>query len=64
MARQPNEVNPERRSHGSQFHILLADAPHMNGSYTIFGRVIRGMAVVDALRQGDQILEVKVFVRK
>lgn len=64
MARQPNEVNPERRSHGSQFHILLADAPHLNGAYTLFGKVIRGMNVVDALRKGDRIEDIKVFVRR
>jgi cyclophilin family peptidyl-prolyl cis-trans isomerase len=64
MARQSNDKNPERRSDGSQFHILLGDAPHMNGSYTIFGKVIRGMDVVESIQRGDPILEVKVFVRR
>jgi cyclophilin family peptidyl-prolyl cis-trans isomerase len=64
MARQSNHKNPERRSDGSQFHILLGDAPHMNGSYTIFGKVIRGMDVVESIQRGDPILEVKVFVRR
>lgn len=63
MARQPDYINPQRRSNGSQFHILLAEAPHMNGSYTVFGKVLKGMDVVYKLRKGDLIRDVKVFVR-
>ncbi len=44
-------------SAGSQFYICLNPEPtrygHLNGNYTTFGRVIKGMNVVDALRQGD-----------
>jgi peptidyl-prolyl cis-trans isomerase B (cyclophilin B) len=36
-------------SAGSQFFILLADAPQLDGEYTIFGRVADGMDVVDAI---------------
>lgn len=64
MARRPDFVNPERRSNGSQFHILLSESPHMNSSYTVFGKVMKGMDVVDSLRQGDDILDLKVFVRE
>jgi peptidyl-prolyl cis-trans isomerase B (cyclophilin B) len=63
MARQPDYINPQRRSNGSQFHILLAEAPHMNGSYTIFGKILKGMDVVYKLRKGDLIRDIKVFVR-
>ena len=63
MARRPDSVNPERRSNGSQFHILLGDAPQMNKSYTIFGKVIKGMDVVYKLRPGDRIIDLKVFVK-
>ena len=78
-ARQPDELNPEQRSSGSQFYIVtgkkfglgsikkmrasLAEkgiemtsqmmddyqqyggAPHLDGSYTVFGEVIEGMEV-------------------
>ena len=34
-------------SGGSQFFICAADAPHLNGSYTVFGQVIQGEQVID-----------------
>lgn len=58
MARLPNQANPERLSNGSQFYICLTEARHLNGLYTLFGRVIRGMENVDRLRAGDKILRV------
>ncbi len=36
-------------TNGSQFFITLAAAPHLNGQYTIFGRVLRGLDVLQAL---------------
>ncbi|MCB1174517.1 MAG: peptidylprolyl isomerase [Leptospiraceae bacterium] len=36
-------------SAGSQFFICVADAPHLNGQYTVFGEVIEGMDVVDKI---------------
>jgi len=63
MARVEDVINPERLSDASQFYILLMDAPHMDGKYTAFGKVIRGFSVLDKLRKGDTITEVRVFVR-
>ena len=40
-------------SANSQFFIMFADAPHLNGQYTVVGEVTEGMEVVDALRKGD-----------
>lgn len=57
-ARPSMKVNPERRSSGSQFYILLTDAFHLDGFYTAFARVVNGMEVVDSLRVGDRILSV------
>ncbi len=64
MARPPASANPERRSHGSQFHILLGDAPNMNGLYTIFGKTTVGFDVLKSLQRGDTITDFKVYVRK
>ena len=44
MARAQNP-----NSGGSQFFIMHADAPHLDGSYAAFGKVIEGMDVVDEI---------------
>ena len=36
-------------SAGSQFFIMVADAPHLDGQYAAFGKVTSGMDVVDAI---------------
>lgn len=51
MARLPDEVNPERRSSGSQFYIALVDLPQLDGQYTVFGQVVEGMDRVDRIAQ-------------
>ena len=45
-AQNPNSAN-------SQFFIMLADGHFLNGNYTIFGKVISGMNVVDNIKKGD-----------
>jgi peptidylprolyl isomerase len=41
-------------SANSQFFIMFEPGYFLNGEYTVFGRVIEGMDVVDALKRGDQ----------
>ena len=36
-------------SAGSQFFIMHQDAPHLDGQYAAFGKVIKGIEVVDAI---------------
>ena len=56
----PNDLKHERGvlsmaraqhpdSAGSQFFIMLDKAPHLDGQYAAFGRVIEGMEIVDAM---------------
>ena len=45
-AQSPNSAN-------SQFFITYADAPWLNGKYTVFGRVTKGMQLVDNIKKGD-----------
>ena len=45
---------------GSQFFICHAPQPHLDGKHTVFGRVIDGIEVVDAIRPGDRMLHVTV----
>jgi peptidylprolyl isomerase len=40
-------------SANSQFFIMFAAAPHLDGQYTIVGKVISGMEVVDAIKKGE-----------
>jgi cyclophilin family peptidyl-prolyl cis-trans isomerase len=37
----------------SQWFIMLADAPHLDGQYTAWGEVVEGMEFIDALAMGD-----------
>jgi len=49
-ARQGDAVNPEKASNGSQFYICLEAQPYLDRlGYTIFGKVIEGMEVVDLI---------------
>jgi len=58
MARRGDQVNPDRKSSGSQFYICLAPAPFLDGQYTVFGGVVEGMNVVDQIKVGDHIKKV------
>jgi len=47
-------------SAGSQFYITLASAPFLDGKYTVFGKVVSGMNVVDGIKVGDRIASIKL----
>ncbi len=48
-ARQGDAINPQRKSNGSQFYITVAPASFLDGQYTVFGKVVKGMEVVDSI---------------
>ncbi len=49
---------------GSQFFVTISDQPHLDGNYTVFGRVVEGMEVIDLIEEGDEIISVIVEVRE
>lgn len=59
-ARTGDQVNPERRSSGSQFYITIGDATFLDGAYTVFGYIIEGMDVADQIAVGDKIVRVDI----
>ncbi|HEY7859866.1 MAG TPA: peptidylprolyl isomerase [Gemmatimonadaceae bacterium] len=44
---------------GSQYFLMLAPDPHLDGGYTVFGQVTGGWEVLDALVQGDLIERIR-----
>lgn len=49
-ASDPNSAN-------CQFFITYADAPHLNGQYTVVGEVVSGMDNVDKLKKGEPVTD-------
>jgi peptidylprolyl isomerase/peptidyl-prolyl cis-trans isomerase B (cyclophilin B) len=47
-------------SAGSQFYICYGPHPHLDGQYTVFGRVTAGMEHVDKIKQGDRMTTVAI----
>jgi cyclophilin family peptidyl-prolyl cis-trans isomerase/HEAT repeat protein len=45
---------------GSQWFVTHSPQPHLDGGYTVFGRVREGMDVVDRITRGDVILNISV----
>jgi len=43
MSRLPDNINPGRRSSGSQFYVCLKPMPDLDGKYTVFGHVTKGL---------------------
>ena len=72
----PNEIRPDLRhdragtlsmanagpdTNGSQFFITLRQTPNLDGGYNVFGYVVKGMDVVNAIKKGDRITGVRIL---
>jgi cyclophilin family peptidyl-prolyl cis-trans isomerase len=45
---------------GSQYYLCHSAQPHLDGAYTVFGRVIDGLDVMDRIVQGDRMLRIDI----
>jgi len=62
-ARTGNEINPQRRSSGSQFYITLEKTAFLDGEYSVFGQTVSGMDIVKKIQQGDKIQSIEINVK-
>ncbi|HEY3251345.1 MAG TPA: peptidylprolyl isomerase [Ignavibacteria bacterium] len=53
-ARLGDQVNPKKESSGSQFYIVTGEASHLDGQYTVFGKVTKGMDIALKIEKADR----------
>ena len=52
---------PQPDTAGSQFFITHNATPHLDGGYSVFGKVTEGQDVVDGIRVGDKIKDIEIL---
>jgi cyclophilin family peptidyl-prolyl cis-trans isomerase len=54
-------ANAGPNTNGSQFFITHKETPWLNGGYSIFGHLVSGQDVVNAIQQGDTMEHIKII---
>lgn len=62
-ARLPDQVNPQKRSSGSQFYIALEKIPYLDGEYSVFGKTVAGFDVIQKIEQKDRIESIEIVIK-
>ncbi len=45
---------------GSQYYLCHSSQPHLDGAYTVFGRIVNGFDVLDRIVQGDRMIRIEI----
>ena len=53
-------ANSGPATNGSQFYITHVPTPWLDGKHTVFGSVVEGQEIVDAIAQGDEITSIEI----
>jgi peptidyl-prolyl cis-trans isomerase B (cyclophilin B) len=53
-------ANAGPNTNGSQFFITHSPQPHLDGMHTVFGKIVKGQEVLNAIQQGDRMVKVMV----
>jgi peptidyl-prolyl cis-trans isomerase B (cyclophilin B) len=53
-------ANSGPNTNGSQFFITHSPQPHLDGKHTVFGKLVEGDEILNAIQQGDRMVKVVV----
>jgi len=53
-------ANAGPNTNGSQFFITHSPQLHLDGNHTVFGKVVAGLDIVDAIEQGDTMVKLTI----